>query len=119
MLIVEDDSDLRVMMATLLAVGGFETLTASNGAAALAMLERGVDAIVLDLMMPVMDGWEFRRRQLASPSVAAIPVIVVSAVDAQRRDWAVPCAAHLSKPIDVDRLLRTLVELCPPQSLFG
>src|SRR4051794_30084130 len=111
-LIVEDDADLRDMMATLLDLEGFETVAAPNGDAALELLDPRLDAIVLDLMMPVMDGWEFRRRQLSHPRVADIPVIVVSAVHVQREGGTVACAAHLSKPIDFDRLIRTLASVC-------
>jgi CheY-like chemotaxis protein len=115
-LIVEDDADLRDMMATLLHLEGFDTIAAPNGAAALELLDPRLDAIVLDLMMPVMDGWEFRRRQLSHPGAAGIPVIVLSAVHAQRRDGTVPCTAHLAKPVDFDRLIRTLDSVCrmPP-----
>ena len=104
-LIVEDDEDLRDMMATLLDLEGFQTVAAPNGAVALELLDRCVDAIVLDLMMPVMDGWEFLRRQMAHPAAAAIPVIVVSAVYAERHGGPVPCAAHLAKPVDSSKLL--------------
>ena len=111
-LIVEDDEDLRDMMATLLDLEGFETVAAPNGAVALELLDPCLDAIVLDLMMPVMDGWEFLRRQMSHPGAAEIPVIVVSAVHAERHGGAVPCAAHLAKPIDFDRLVRTLAWIC-------
>ena len=111
-LIVEDDEDLRDMMATLLDLEGFETVAAPNGAVALELLDPFVDAIVLDLMMPVMDGWEFRRRQMSHPRAANIPVIVVSALYAQRQGWTVPCAAHLAKPVDFNRLIRTLASVC-------
>jgi CheY-like chemotaxis protein len=111
-LIVEDDQDLRDMMATLLDLEGFQTVAAPNGAVALELLDRCVDAIVLDLMMPVMDGWEFLRRQMSHPAAAAIPVIVVSAVYAERHAGTVACAAHLVKPIDFDRLVRTLASVC-------
>jgi CheY-like chemotaxis protein len=111
-LIVEDDADLRDMMAMLLHLEGFETVAAANGALALQLLDVRLDAIVLDLMMPVMDGWEFRRRQLSHPKAADIPVIVVSAVNPLRQGGTVPCAAHLSKPVDFDRLIRTLAAVC-------
>ena len=111
-LIVEDDRDLRDMLATLLDLEGFETIAAPNGEVALGLLDPWVDAIVLDLMMPVMDGWEFRRRQMSHPRTADIPVIVVSAVHAERHGGSVSCAAHLAKPIDFDRLIRTLAFVC-------
>src|SRR6266581_4459159 len=86
-LIVEDDSDLREMMAQLLTLEGFQAATVANGREALEYLnsvDRQPDVILLDLMMPVMDGWEFRRRQQADPAVSDVPVIVLSALDPAR-----------------------------------
>ena len=112
-LIVEDDEDLREMMATLLQLEGFDTVAVPNGAAALDELTAGmVDAIVLDLMMPIMDGWEFRRRQLAWTAAAEIPVIVVSALTAQRHGAVLSCTAQLPKPVDFDALIRMLTVAC-------
>src|SRR5207245_1245951 len=105
-LIVEDDEDLREMMAQLLTLEGFHAATASNGREALEYLEAATcpDLILLDLMMPVMDGWEFRRRQQADPALAEVPVIVLSALD-QARAAALEATAFLKKPLDFDRLL--------------
>src|SRR4051794_9814888 len=85
-LIVEDDEDLREMMAQMLNIEGFSTATASNGREALDYLHstRRPNVILLDLMMPVMDGWEFRRQQQADPQIAPVPVIVLSALDQRR-----------------------------------
>ena len=85
-LIVEDDEDLREMMAQLLTLEGFQTATVANGQEALAYLHASArpEVILLDLMMPVMDGWEFRRRQQADPDLAGVPVIVLSALDQTR-----------------------------------
>ena len=105
-LVVEDDGDLRDMMAQVLALEGFDTATANNGRDALAYLSKHAkpDVIVLDLMMPVMDGWEFRRHQQADPGLADIPVVILSALDPSRAaDLA--GAAFLRKPLDFDRLL--------------
>ena len=112
-LIVEDDADLREMMAQLLALEGYVATTVANGLEALEYLERGdkPDVILLDLMMPVMDGWEFRRQQQAVPTLANVPVIILSAID-QRRAAEVDAAAFLKKPLDFDRLLELVRRFC-------
>ncbi|HZR22035.1 MAG TPA: response regulator [Vicinamibacterales bacterium] len=113
-LIVEDDADLREMMAQLLSIEGFNTATVANGREALDYLQHHdvkPDVILLDLMMPVMDGWEFRRKQQADPSVANVPVIVLSALD-QARAADVAAEAFLKKPLDFDRLLQLVRNYC-------
>jgi CheY-like chemotaxis protein len=112
-LIVEDDEDLRDMMAQMLTIEGFDAATAANGREALEYLHRTVKphVILLDLMMPVMDGWEFRRQQQADPALAPVPVIVLSALDPVRAA-PVDAAAVLKKPLDFDRLLELVREHC-------
>jgi CheY-like chemotaxis protein len=116
-LIVEDDADLREMMERMLHLEGFAPLTAPNGQAALEVLLAGapVKAILLDLMMPVMDGWEFRRQQLANPRIAAIPVVVMSAIDDERAQ-SIRAVATFRKPLAFDRVIIFLSELCAPRS---
>lgn len=112
-LIVEDDADLREMMAQLLALEGFGAATVANGLEALEYLEGGdrPDVILLDLMMPIMDGWEFRRKQQSLPALANVPVIVLSALD-PRRAADVNAVAFLKKPLDFDRLLELVRRFC-------
>lgn len=112
-LIVEDDADLREMMAQLLTLEGFAAATASNGREALAYLRTNVapDVILLDLMMPVMDGWEFRREQQRDAEMAGVPVIILSALD-QPRAAGVGADAFLKKPLDFDRLLELIRRYC-------
>jgi CheY-like chemotaxis protein len=112
-LIIEDDADLREMMAQLLTLEGFRTATATDGQDALRYLKTAhlPDLILLDLMMPVMDGWEFRRRQVADPKIAQIPVVVLSAVD-PTRTADLGAAAILKKPLDFDHLLDLVRRYC-------
>jgi CheY-like chemotaxis protein len=113
-LIVEDDEDLREMMAQLLTLEGFQAAAVANGREALEYLHDGEKphVILLDLMMPVMDGWEFRRQQQADPTLAPVPVIVLSALD-QARASSLEANAFLKKPLDFDRLLALVRQYCP------
>ena len=112
-LIVEDDADLRDMMAQFFLLEGFTPKTVSNGREALEYLLRGQKpaVILLDLMMPVMDGWEFRREQRRDPRVANVPVIVLSALD-RTRVGDLGEAAFMKKPLDFDRLLELVRRYC-------
>lgn len=112
-LIVEDDPDTREMLGKFLELEGFQVETAANGQQALDKLETGVKAcvIVLDLMMPVMDGWQFRRRQAEDARIAKIPTIIVSAAGRDRMAQ-VTADAYLAKPIDMDELLTRVAEFC-------
>ncbi|HEY6211302.1 MAG TPA: response regulator [Vicinamibacterales bacterium] len=113
-LIVEDDADLREMMAQLLSLEGYAAATVANGREALDYLRNGhhkPHVILLDLMMPVMDGWEFRKRMQSDPAIADLPVIVLSALDPSRAK-DVDAAAFLKKPLDFDRLLALVRQHC-------
>jgi CheY-like chemotaxis protein len=116
-LIVEDDPDLREMMCLLLEGEGFEPEAACDGADALHRLRsEGVqpDVVVLDLMMPRMDGEEFLQQQARDPALADIPVVVLSA--SARINTDLPAAAVLSKPLNYDMLVETLRAHCPQRS---
>ena len=114
-LIVEDDLDTREMLEQFLEIEGFHVETAENGQRALERLGAGVGAcvILLDLMMPVMDGWQFREEQARRAELADIPVIVVSAAGRDRIQ-RIQADAYLSKPIDLDELLGCVTQFCRP-----
>ena len=112
-LIVEDDLDTRDMMSRFLELEGFRVRAAANGQQALEMLQESPNAcvILLDLMMPVMDGWEFRRLQVADARLQRIPTIVVSAAPRDRVREVI-ADAYVSKPVDMDVLLAQIVQFC-------
>jgi DNA-binding response OmpR family regulator len=107
-LIVEDDADVREALANILEDEGIPTLAARNGQEALDLLHaEGVNPalILLDLMMPIMNGWEFRRRMETDASIQHAPVVVMSA---RPYDNSVDSVAWLQKPLRVDQLLSTI-----------
>jgi CheY-like chemotaxis protein len=109
-LVVQDDAELREMMAQRLHLAGFAPVTASNGHEALQLLRMGFPAklILLDLTMPLMDGWAFRAVQRCDPFLADIPVIVVSARDPSGVDAAAVCC----KPVDGDEVVNKVRMVC-------
>lgn len=113
--IVEDDVDTREMLGRFLELEGYRVESAANGKVALERLDAGapVCVILLDLMMPVMDGWQFRREQVQHAALADIPVIVVSAAGRDRIQQ-IDANAYLSKPVDLDELLERVTEYCRP-----
>ena len=113
-MIVEDDPDTREMLERFLQLEGFDVRTAANGQLALESLraDNVPCVILLDLMMPVMNGWQFRRAQVSDPTLSQIPVIVVTAAGAREDIPAIDADAWLAKPVDLDRLLATIGPLC-------
>ena len=113
-MIVEDDRDTREMLGRFLDLEGFEVQTAANGQLALEALhdDGRPCVIILDLMMPVMNGWQFREAQTQDPSLARIPVVVVTAAGPRDDIPAISADGWLSKPVDFDRLLATIAPLC-------
>jgi two-component system response regulator MprA len=103
-LVVDDEPQVRATVSEALSLEGYDVSEATNGAEALALLATAPpEAIVLDLWMPVMDGWAFRRAQLASHP--HIPVVVVSALDlSSERLEELRADAVIGKPFDLDML---------------
>ncbi len=114
-LVVEDDDAIRETIAELLEEEGYVVSRAANGAEALDCLHRDGAAalILLDLMMPTMNGWEFRAQQRSEPALAGIPVVVLSADNAlEQKARSLGVDAWLAKPFEVERLLETVDRLC-------
>jgi CheY-like chemotaxis protein len=109
-LVVEDDVRALDALTDLLEASGYTVNTAQNGQEALVQAkEQPPRMILLDLSMPVMDGWEFMRQQRLEPSIADIPVVVITALVS-----AVPAGAKalVTKPINVNRLMSLIERYC-------
>jgi CheY-like chemotaxis protein len=115
-LLVEDDMDVRRSLAEVLEEVGYEVVCAGDGEQALRALAAPAapNAILLDLAMPVMDGWTFRDRQRRDPRLAAIPTVVISASHASdpKALDVLHADAVLAKPFDLERLVETLERVC-------
>ena len=112
LLVVEDEDDIREALVELLSLEGYEARGVSNGRDALAALEAGFApaGIVLDLMMPVMNGWQLRQALLDDPRFARIPVVVVTAAG-KRELGGIEADRILPKPIGIEQVLEALAEL--------
>jgi CheY-like chemotaxis protein len=116
-LVVEDDHDIRVSVRNVLEDEGYTVLTVTNGRSALDLLEHEAavgDApclIILDLMLPVMDGWHFADRLREDPQLGKIPIVIMSAYE----DPPPPPAAvgFVKKPVDTETLLQMIALHCP------
>ena len=114
-LIVEDDVDQREALAEFLTLEGYPVAGASNGREALGYLQQYPPPclILLDLMMPVMNGWEFRNQQRQDPALAEIPVAVVTGVrDGAEQMASLNAVGFFQKPVDVSALLETVTHYC-------
>jgi DNA-binding response OmpR family regulator len=119
-LVVEDDADMRALLTSLLSIEGFHPVTAEDGLEGLHMLRTIRHQaplvpclVLLDLTMPRLGGQEFRRAQLKDPTVAEVPVAVMSgASDLESRARALGAVAAVIKPIDVDELLEVVKRYC-------
>ncbi len=114
-LVVEDDDDNRDILSMFLEANGYPVMTARNGREALDRLRNFAAPclILLDLSMPVMDGWALRQEMLGDPVLATIPVVVISAVyDVEREISGLGVAGYFEKPFDFEALLRTVKQYC-------
>jgi CheY-like chemotaxis protein len=117
-LVVEDDADIRHALCEILRDEGYDVRWAAHGRDALVQLRSGTrpELILLDIMMPVMSGFDFRAAQLDDPELASIPVVVMTA-DVRHDDAtaALKAAAGFGKPFDLDALLATVARLAAPR----
>ncbi len=101
-LVVDDESDIRQALAEVLSDEGYQVVDACDGIEALAKARAyHPEVVLLDLMMPRMDGWAFRRAQKHDPEVSRIPVVVLSALGPD----SLEAEGYIGKPFDVDELV--------------
>jgi CheY-like chemotaxis protein len=112
-LVVEDDRDLREILGDALRLEGYDVVCVEHGEAALRHLETGARPcmILLDLMMPVMDGWAFRQEILKDQALALIPVVLMTAAGADRAQ-SIPSNRILHKPLEMGSVIDAVQEHC-------
>jgi CheY-like chemotaxis protein len=120
-MLIEDDRDICEIVEQVLADEGYETIAVSNGVEGLQRLRSSAQrpfVIMLDLMLPVMDAWQFRAEQTSDARLASIPVVIFSANPkvGQHAD-ALGAAAVLRKPPNLDELLRVVARFSPAGAL--
>lgn len=113
-LVVDDDPDVRGFLQMLLESEGYRVYTAVDGLEALTAARRAKpDLIVLDFMMPSLDGRGFREAQLRDPAIAGIPVVLTTAAtEVSALGRSLGAAACFQKPFDLELFTRTLANLC-------
>jgi len=114
-LLIEDDDSIREITQELLESEGYHVATAANGHAALELLHSMRDnlpcLILLDLMMPVMDGWQFMEKKRIDPQLNAIPVVAFSALE-ERKISAARTDDVIRKPINPDVMIKVIKKYC-------
>jgi CheY-like chemotaxis protein len=112
-LVVDDDPNLVRLMSKFLTLEGFAPVPAFNGAEALQYLRDGGTAsvILLDLRMPVMDGWTFRKEQRGDPGLAGIPIVVLSGMEIDGIQ-DMEAAASFHKPVSFPEVVGVVRRLC-------
>ena len=117
-LVVDDDQDIRELLVSVLEDDGYQAKSAQNGREALDVLEHWkADVVVLDLMMPVMDGWTFADRMHEKWD---IPIVVISAAtDVKRHAGRVGAAGVIPKPFEIESLLPIIARASTPNGTNG
>ena len=119
-LVIDDDEGMRVPLCRVLELDGHRTVGAANGREALQMLLGGLDPciIIMDLMMPEVDGFAFRKTQLENPRLAGIPTIVLTASMLTVGTNAHSANAVVAKPVTVGRVLALVDAYCRPRDVL-
>jgi CheY-like chemotaxis protein len=115
-LVIEDHEDVREGIAIALALHGYAVETAANGLQALLKLHAGLhpSLIIMDLIMPIMNGFEFREHQLADPHLRGIPLIAYSGItDPRETAQHLGATAYLHKPVDMEQFAAVVRQCCP------
>jgi len=116
-LIVEDSDDVRDLFGEVLSAAGWAAVSVHDGVEAMMYLRSkpAPALILLDMLMPDMDGWQFRRAQLSDPVLAKIPVVVVSCMETVRNSaMGFGAISFLSKPVLPEDLLAAVTTACNP-----
>jgi CheY-like chemotaxis protein len=112
-MVVDDHEDARELLSMVLSLEGYDPITAENGLVALHLARQDRPCLILlDIMMPVLDGLGFRKAQLGDPEIASIPVVCLSAITNQAVKDQLE-AECLSKPVDIEQLLGLVRRHCP------
>jgi CheY-like chemotaxis protein len=112
-LIVEDDEQIRRLLSRTLSSKGYTVATARNGEEALADMENDPmppRVIIVDLMMPVMDGWKFRQNLLLQPRWARIPIIILSGSGCNESGGALADVSYVAKPVSLKLLFDSVAQ---------
>jgi CheY-like chemotaxis protein len=117
-MVVEDSEDIRELLGVLYQSQGYEVLLASDGRDALTQLKNQADLpalILLDLMMPGMDGFEFKVEQDKDQRLAPIPVVIMTAdANAKEKSQKIGARGYVRKPVELDTLLAVALKYCGP-----
>ncbi len=118
-LVVEDDPDLRTIVRLQLSSSGFQIVEACNGAEGFQAIQEVIpDCVILDLMMPVMDGFGFLKRARSVMSLQDVPILILTASEDERnkvRGFQYQADSYMSKPYDLQELTAEVERLCALQ----
>jgi CheY-like chemotaxis protein len=114
-LVIDDDEGVRTVLQRQLSAAGFDAVTASSATEGLEMLgtDGTIRLVLFDLMMPTMDGWSFRRRQLAAPDLADVPAIVLTGAPlGSVSHEQLQASDYLLKPVGREHLISVVSNYC-------